>query len=98
MLYSDDLIEEIQLVVSREKFRKSFSKKYMEKIISLFNIIGEQIEVKSQVDLCKDKKDNFLLSLCQDGRADYLISNDNDLLVHKKFGYTRIVSLIQFLR
>jgi len=98
ILYSDELIKEIELVVSREKFRKYFLKKDMEKIISIFNIIGEEISVRSNVDICRDVKDNFLLCLCKDGKADYLISNDNDLLILKKFEHTSIVSLIQFLR
>jgi len=37
------------------------------------------------VNACRDFKDNFLLSLCRDGKADFLITGDPDLLVIKKF-------------
>ena len=34
------------------------------------------IQVKSSVDLCRDPKDNFLLSLSIDGSAQFLITGD----------------------
>lgn len=31
-------------------------------------------------NLCRDPKDNFLLSIAKDGNANYLLTGDNDLL------------------
>ena len=44
------------------------------------------------VTVCRDADDNFLLALCLDGHADFLITGDQDLLVLKAFGSTRIIS------
>ncbi len=53
--------------------------------------------VKNDVTVCRDKKDNFLLSLSRDATADYLITRDEDLLILKQFGKTRIVTLKEFV-
>jgi putative PIN family toxin of toxin-antitoxin system len=47
-------------------------------------------------NLCRDSKDNFLLSLCNDSKADYLITGDKDLLDLKKFGKTTILTITDF--
>jgi uncharacterized protein len=47
--------------------------------------------------ICRDAKDNFLLSLCHDSSADYLITGDKDLLAIKNIGATKIISMQKFL-
>lgn len=42
-------------------------------------------------------KDNYLLGLCIDGKADYLITGDADLLVLKQIGETKILTLNEFI-
>ena len=44
------------------------------------------------VNVCRDPHDNFLLALCQDAAADFLILGDKDLLVLGSFGPTRILT------
>ena len=66
-------------------------------IIDLIEEYGEIIKVKSKVDACRDKEDNFLLSLAKDGKSDYLITGDKDLLVIESFVKTKIISLTGFL-
>ncbi|MFY8184500.1 MAG: putative toxin-antitoxin system toxin component, PIN family [Bacteroidia bacterium] len=50
------------------------------------------------VTICRDEKDNFLLSLCADGRADFLITGDDDLLSIKKIKKTRIIKIADYLK
>ena len=38
------------------------------------------MEVQTEVAVCRDPKDNFLLSLSIDGNADFLLAGDRDLL------------------
>ncbi len=59
---------------------------------------ADLITVTSNFDLCRDKKDNFLLNLCADGKADYLITGDEDLLAIKKFKRTSIIKMTDYLR
>jgi hypothetical protein len=73
IVFSLELIEEFLTVINRPKFKKYFDKSDVEKVIELFDVYGELFEVKSKLDLCRDKKDNFLLTLAIDSQADYLI-------------------------
>ena len=59
---------------------------------------GEISQVKSEIELSRDPKDNFLLSLATDSKADYLVTGDNDLLELKSIGKTRIITLTDYLK
>jgi predicted nucleic acid-binding protein len=48
------------------------------------------------VQVCRDPNDDFLLALCKDGKANFLLSGDKDLLVIDVFETTQIVSLSDF--
>ena len=73
LLFSKELINEFILVVTRPKFKKYFSESDIKKLIKTFDSIGKLIQVKSDVKVCRDFKDNFLLNLAIDGKANYLI-------------------------
>jgi len=62
----------------------------------MFGHYGYLIEVHSKVDICRDTDDNFLLALAKDGKADYLITGDNDLLIIKKFRQCHISTYTEF--
>jgi len=47
-------------------------------------------------DACRDADDLHVLGLVKSGRADYLITGDDDLLTLKRFGHCRIVTPRQF--
>jgi uncharacterized protein len=53
-------------------------------------------KILSKVDICRDTKDNYLLALALDSHADFLLSNDRDLLDLEEFGKTKIISLYDF--
>lgn len=63
LIFSNELLEEFIDVVSRPKFKKYFSKKDLEKILEYFDQFGELVEVESNIEICRDEKDNFLLKL-----------------------------------
>lgn len=97
LLFSKELLAEFIDVVNRPKLKKYFSKKDVEILLHSLEKNLHLIEVSSTVKLCRDPKDNFLLALAKDGKADYLITGDNDLLVLKKIDTTRIISITEFL-
>ena len=96
VLFSEELSSEINNVTQRPKFRKYFSKSDVKLIHEIHNTIGEKIEIISNVNICRDIKDNFLLSLCRDGNADFLITGDPDLLILKSFENTLIINYRKF--
>jgi len=96
LIFSQELIDEFLDVAQRPKFKKYFSKQDLEKLIKLFDTYGYYFKVVSNIELCRDSKDNFLLSLAKDSKADYLLTGDADLLDLKKFGKTRIFTATEF--
>lgn len=44
----------------------------IEKILDYFDLYGMMINVRSNVEICRPPKDNFLLNLSIDSKADYL--------------------------
>ena len=98
LVFSVELIDEFLTVADRPKFRKYFGKTEVEQLIELFDSYGEIIRVNSKVDICRDRKDNFLLSLVRDSNADFLITGDNDLLELKVFEGKRILKMSDYLK
>ena len=85
-------IDELILVLTRPKFQKYFSSSDITEFLELLEQVSDVIEILSDVKVCRDPKDNFLLSMAADGRADYLITGDLDLLEIDTFQATRIIS------
>lgn len=96
LIFNEELMEEFFEVAQRPKFGKYFTSADLENLLALFDVYGEWVQVVSSVDLCRDAKDNFLLALAKDGKADYLITGDQDLLIIKKFEDTDILTYAEF--
>jgi uncharacterized protein len=92
----DEQIHELTEVFSKPKINKHFTLDQIDEFFDLFLEAAEIISLKTKTDLCRDPKDNYLLSLALDANADYLITGDNDLLVLEKMGNTRIISYAEF--
>ena len=96
IIFSIELLEEFLDVVKRPKLRKYFSNNDVEMLIEYIQDYALFIEIKSKVNLCRDKKDDFLLSLAIDSEADYLITGDNDLLEIHHIKKTKIIKINDF--
>ncbi|MBK8493208.1 MAG: putative toxin-antitoxin system toxin component, PIN family [Saprospirales bacterium] len=73
LIFSEESLGEFIEVASRPKFRKFFSEEDIIELLSLIGHFAELVEVQSEVNLCRDPKDNFLLALAKDSNADYLV-------------------------
>jgi len=98
LLFSEELLNEVLEVVSRPKMKKYFTDQDVTSLLDGISEHADLVEVTSEINICRDKKDNFLLSLCVDGKADYLLTGDEDLLVIKKFKKTSIIKIGDYLR
>jgi putative PIN family toxin of toxin-antitoxin system len=96
LLFSTELITEIESTIAKLKLKKYFDSNALEEMLLAFEPFIDFIEIESDIDICRDDKDNFLLSLAKDGKADYLLTGDNDLLILKKFGKTKIITIANF--
>ena len=89
-------ILELADVFKRPKIKKYFTS---EQVVEFFELLDEssmKVELKTKTNLCRDSKDNYLLSLAIDSNADFLITGDNDLLVLNKIENTSIIKFHDF--
>ena len=93
LFFSEELIQEFLTVAKGPKLQKYFTDKDIERLLHIFDNFGILIKVTSQIKLCRDYKDNFLLNLAVDSKADYLATGDKDLLEIKNIEETRILTI-----
>jgi putative PIN family toxin of toxin-antitoxin system len=96
LVFSQELLSEFLDVVNRPKLKKYFSDESVAMVLELIDQYAEFVVVTSSVDVCRDSKDNFLLSLAKDGSVDFLITGDQDLLVIESFVNTEILTISEF--
>ncbi|TVR16898.1 MAG: putative toxin-antitoxin system toxin component, PIN family [Balneolaceae bacterium] len=96
LLFSQELLEEFVAVAKRPKLRKYISRDELEYLLETIDEVADFVNVTSNISECRDPKDNFLLSLAVDGKADYLLTGDRDLLVLKEIGNTEIKTISEF--
>lgn len=90
------LIAELEDVCSRPKIAKYLPPG---RIAVFLQILQERLDFivpVSQVRVCRDPDDDYLLAICMDGNADFLLTGDSDLLILSSFGQTRILTLTDF--
>jgi len=93
LLLSKEFLEEFLQVTARPKFIRNFTPEDVSELLMSLESRFPVIDVISVVNACRDPRDNFLLALAKDGKADYLITGDDDLLTMKNFEGTTIISL-----
>ena len=68
----------------------------MTDLISFLEIVGEKVRIRKIEKICRDPKDDFLLALSKESKADFLITGDKDLLEIGKYGRTEILTVKMF--
>lgn len=98
LIFSDELLGEFIEVAQRPKFRRFFPLEELSELVEMIEEVAEFVDVTTDdITLCQDGKDNFLLCLARDASADYLITEDNDLLVLNPFEGIQIIMMKDFL-
>lgn len=96
LITTDQLINELRIVTSRRKLKKYFEPEKVEELISLLEIISKKVKINKIESICRDPKDDFLLALAKQSKADFLVTGDKDLLELKEYSKTKILTLNQF--
>lgn len=98
-LYTTASIEnEIREVLRRPKIRLKFPQITDERLEQIEVILrsAENIQVTEIEPICRDPKDDIFLACAKAAQADYLISEDNDLLVIGQHHNTSIIKVAVF--
>ena len=80
-IYSDELLSEYRAVICREKFARIISAEQIEEFIEFVTSLMQKRSIETNIIGSRDEKDNYLLALAYDSRANYLVTGDKDLLV-----------------
>lgn len=96
ILADTELLAELERVCARPKFARLLSPVQVGGFIQILRDRLIFIETHSEVQVCRDPDDDYLLVICLDGEADYLVTGDNDLLSLHSFQKTRILTLTEF--
>jgi putative PIN family toxin of toxin-antitoxin system len=96
VLTSENLVEEIQGVLSRPKFKKYLKHSDIKEVIALHLKLCQLMGTQETTNQLTDTKDNFLLDLYNKGKATILVSGDKVLLREASELNYRVMTLREF--
>jgi putative PIN family toxin of toxin-antitoxin system len=85
LIVSRELLEELETRLARPKFNKYVDHSRRRAFISDLSLSAAHVELSGVVTVCRDPDDNKLLEIAIVGRADCLVTGDEDLLVLDPF-------------
>ena len=90
-------MEELLVTLNKTKFKKYIRPK--DRFVFINRIMRKAIfvEVNHKINECRDPKDNKFLELALSGKADCIISGDEDLLILNPFRGIPILTANEFL-
>jgi len=77
---SDETYQELNTRIYKRKFDKYISDEDRQDFLDIVKKSSQFIEIKSQINTCRDPDDNKFLELAKDANAEFLITGDQDLL------------------
>jgi len=97
VVISSGLLGELEEVLMRPQFRRYLTVTEAERAVRRIANRSSLVETTFQVrPISRDPKDDYLLALAKAAKVDVLITGDDDLLVLKKHGKTRILKPAAF--
>jgi putative PIN family toxin of toxin-antitoxin system len=98
-LYSTEMLEELANVLARPRIRDKYhiTDADIRTILDLILLRGEVVEPIERVTVCRDPKDNVFLEVALAGRADVIVTGDDDLLTLHPFRGISIITPAAFL-
>lgn len=97
ILYSEATLLELKSVLNRKKFDKYLTLEEKQQFIFKFVEKAELVTITETITDCRDPKDNKFLELAVSGKADLLITGDQDLLILNPFRTIQIITVADFL-
>jgi putative PIN family toxin of toxin-antitoxin system len=100
LLYTHSFLEELVDVLHRPRIRLKYglTEQDIETIVGLILLRGEAVAPQEHIAACRDPKDDKFLEVAVSGKADVLVTGDEDLLVLHPFAGILILSSAAFLR
>jgi putative PIN family toxin of toxin-antitoxin system len=77
---SEETYQELSTRIYKPKFDKYISNTERQDFLEVVKKYSQFIEIKSQINICRDADDNKFLDLAKDSNAEFLMTGDQDLL------------------
>jgi putative PIN family toxin of toxin-antitoxin system len=90
-LVSEQTLRELATTLARPKFDRYVSSEDRRQFFELFARVAEAVVVTTVIRACREPRDNQFLELAVDGKADWIITGDGDLLELTPFGHVLIM-------
>ena len=99
LLYSEAILEELLDVLGRPRIRAKYglAEDDIETVLLLILLRGEPVEPRRRITSCRDPLDNKFLEVAVAGKADVIVSGDQDLLILSPFAGIPVVAPAAFL-
>ena len=99
LLYSESLLVELVDVLGRPRIRGKYGigPDDVATVLTLIDLRGELVVPRRRITVCRDRKGNQVLEVATSGRADIIVTGDDDLLVLNPFEGIPIVVPAAFL-
>jgi putative PIN family toxin of toxin-antitoxin system len=97
ILFSPSTLSELEEVLWRKKFDQYISHEDRNQFLSSFILHATPVEPDQTITECRDSKDNKFLELGVCGKADFIISGDEDLLILNPFRNIHILTPRRFI-
>ncbi len=99
LIISPEVLEEVEDLINRERIVKRHKRTINERemIMSELASLSYIVSGITQVEVVRDPDDNKIISAAYEGKADYIVSRDRDLLDLKEDSGIKIVTPEEFM-
>jgi len=97
LLFSQETFDELSTLLLRSKFDRYLSRESRTTYLNQIEAISEWVSIYGDVQGCRDPDDDKFIETALLGKADYLITGDNDLLIMSPIDHCPIIQPAEFL-
>ena len=99
LIYSEPLLDELLAKLALPRIREKYhlDEPVVQAAITLIALRGDLVRPNRTVKICRDPKDDMFVEAALAGKADYVVTGDEDLLVLRRFETVRMVTPRIFL-
>ena len=94
LIISSEILDE---VVDKLRNKFDFPEENIQELMDILLTYCHVVKTITKFDIVRDKKDNKIIECAFDGKADYIITGDTDLLELKEFKDIKILNAKDFL-
>lgn len=99
LVYSQPLIDELLETLALPQIRQKYhlDDQSVDNLLALIALRGELVTPTRTIKVCRDPKDDMFIEAAVSGKAEFVVTGDQDLLALKKYEAVRFVTPRTFI-